>query len=134
MYTYVSTQGKTLSLFSIGREERIVQDFLSLCLSIPLGQTNTEGRVCFWRARNPITFETTSLAPNDNPAGRLIALTTGTDIEAASHSTVCAVEIFLWGWRRCVCATPCRFYHALMPCSKILICRICCARGKNRKI
>ena len=81
-----------MSLFSIRRKPHIVQDFLSLCLSIPLGQTHTEGLVCFWRARNPITFETTSVAPNDSPAGRLIALTTGTDTEAASHCTVHAVE------------------------------------------
>lgn len=86
-----------MSLFSIRRECHIVLDFLSLCLSIPLGQTHTKGLVCFWRARNPITFETTSVAPNDSPAGCLIALTTATDTEAASHSTVCVVETFPLG-------------------------------------
>lgn len=67
----------------------IVRDFPSLCLSIPLGQTHTEGLVCFCRARNPITFETTSVAANDSPAGCLIALTA-----AARHSTACVVETF----------------------------------------
>lgn len=86
-----------MSLFSIRRKCHIVLDFLSLCLSIPLGQTHREGLVCFWRARNPITFESTSVAPNDSPAGCLIALTTGTDTEAASHSTVCAVVTFPLG-------------------------------------
>lgn len=81
-------EGKHLSLFSISTKLHIVQDFLSLCLSIPLGQTHTEALVCFWRARNPITFETTSVAQNDSPAGCLIALTTGTDTGAACHSIV----------------------------------------------
>lgn len=65
-----------------------------LCFLMPQysGQTHTEGVVCSWRARNPITFETTLVALNDSPAGCLIALTTGTDIEAASHSALCDVE------------------------------------------
>lgn len=86
-----------MSLFSIRKKHHTVQDFLSLYLSIPLGQTHTEGVVCVLRARNPITFQTTSVAPNDSPAGCLIALTTGTDTGAASHSTVCAVRTFPLG-------------------------------------
>lgn len=93
----VSTWGETMSLFSMRKRHHIVQDFLVLYLSIPLGQTHTEGVVCVWRARNPITFQTTSVAPNDSPAGCLIALTTGTDTGAASHSTVCAVRTFPLG-------------------------------------
>lgn len=84
-----------MSLFSIRGKYTIVLDCLSLCLSIPLGQTHTEALVCFWRAGNPINVETTLVAPNDSPAERLIALTTGTDTEAASHSTVCIVQTFL---------------------------------------
>ena len=100
-----------MSLFSIRRTRHIVPDFPSLRRSIPLGQTHTEGLVCFWRARNPITFETTSVAPNDSPAGYLIAPTTGTDTEAASHSTVCAVETFPL-WLQTVSALP----HAVPSC------------------
>lgn len=38
------------------------------------------------------------MAPNDSPAGCLIAPTTGTDSEAASQSTVCVVETLALGW------------------------------------
>lgn len=86
-----------MSLFSISTKHHVVLDFLSLCLSIPLGQTQAEGLVCFWRARNHITSETTSVASDDSPAGCLIALTTGTDTEAASHSSVYAVVTFPLG-------------------------------------
>lgn len=54
-------------------------------------------RSSFWRSRNPITFETISVAPNDSPAGCLIALTTGIDTEVASHSIVCDFETFPLG-------------------------------------
>lgn len=118
-----------MSLFSIRRKHHIVQNFLFFCLPIPLGQTHTEGLVCFWRARNPITFETTSVAPNDSPAGCLIALTTGTDTEAASQSTVCAVETFPLGLENV-------FLHYLM---QLLSCIYgffqstkCCAQSKKR--
>lgn len=83
-----------MSLFSIRGKRRTVQEFLSLCPSIAFGQMHTGGLVCFWRARNPITFETTSVAPNDSPAGCLIVLTTGTDTEAVSHSAASVVETF----------------------------------------
>ncbi len=110
-----------MSLFSIRNKHHIVLDFLSLRLSFPLGQTHTEGLVCFWRARNPITFETTSVAPNDSPAGCLIALTTGTDTEAASHSTVCAVETFPLGLETVFLHSSCSFYYAFMASSKVLM-------------
>lgn len=125
----VSTWGETMSLFSIRRTRHIVLDFLSLCLSIPLGQTHTEGLVCFWRARNPITFETTSVAPNDSPAGYLIAPTTGTDTEAASHSTVCAVETFPLWLQTVFLHYLMQFYHA-----EVMVFRIRCPRSRNWRI
>lgn len=101
-----------MSLFSIKRNPHSVLHLLSLCLSILLGQTHTEGPLCFWRARNPITFETTSVAPNNSPAGCLIALTTGTDTEVTSHSTVCVAETFPLGLKNMFCTAPCSSYDA----------------------
>lgn len=62
-----------------------------------VGQIYTYRLAYFCRARNPITFETTPVAPNNSPAGCLIALTTGIDTETASYSTVHVVGAFLLG-------------------------------------
>lgn len=111
-----------MSLFSIKKKQHTPGLCPNAYIQSPWSNTHSGRLACFCRARNPITFETTPVAPNNSPAGCLIALTTGIDTEAASYSTVRVVDSFHSGLENA-------FPHHLVKSLRFISC--CLSRSQN---